>query len=152
MPFRVTGMTRMAELVRLEKIEASTLEQINALLRQLSERAPQCTPELLKSIVESPTLELWVAKENGAIVGMGELVIALKPEGTIAQIEDIVVDEAHRGKGFGKMLSEKLIERARTHGARVVQLSSRPSRTAANALYKKLGFRQHETNSYYLDL
>ena len=142
----------MAELVRLEKVEEGPLAQINALLRQLSERVPPCTPELLRSIVESPTLELWVAKENGVIVGMGELVIALKPEGVIAQIEDIVVDEAHRGKGSGKMLSEKLIERARIRGARVVQLSSRPSRTAANVLYKKLGFKQHETNSYYLEL
>ena len=142
----------MAEFVRLEKVEENTLDQINALLAQLSERAPHCTPELLKSIVESSAVELWVAKENGVIVGMGELVIVLKPDGAIAQIEDIVVDEAYRGKGFGKMISEKLIERARAHGARAINLSSRPSRTAANALYQKLGFKQHETNSYYMNL
>ena len=142
----------MAELTRLEKIEENTLDELNALLQQLSERAPQCTPELLKNIVESSVLELWVVKDEGEIVGMGELVLVLKPEGMIAQIEDIVVDEAHRGKGFGKMISEKLIERARARGARIIQLSSRPSRTAANALYQKLGFKQHETNSYYLEL
>ena len=142
----------MAELVRLEKVEENTLDQINALLAQLSERAPHCTLELLKRIVESVVLELWVVKEEGRIIGMGELAIVLKPEGMIAQIEDIVVDEVHRGKGLATMISEKLIERARAHGARAINLSSRPSRTAANALYQKLGFKQHETNSYYMNL
>ncbi|MEK9154059.1 MAG: GNAT family N-acetyltransferase [Patescibacteria group bacterium] len=145
----------MAELVRIEKIGENTeniLIEINALLRQLSERVPLCTPELLLNITANPYLELWVVKENDVIVGMGELTITLKPEGVIAQLEDIVVDEAHRGKGLGKMISIKLIERARARGARAIHLSSRPSRTAANALYQKLGFKQHETNSYYMNL
>ena len=83
---------------------------------------------------------------------MGELAIILKPEGVIAQIEDVIVDETQRGKGFGKKISEKLIGRARARGARVIQLSSNPTRTAANALYKKLGFELHETNVYRLML
>lgn len=142
----------MMELVRLEKIEENTLVEINGLLRQLSERVPLCTSELLLNIMKNQYLELWIVKEHDVIIGMGELVITLKPEGMIAQIEDIVVDEGQRGKGIGKMISEKLIERARAHGARMIQLSSRPSRTAANALYQKLGFKQHETNSYYMNL
>lgn len=145
-------MPFMADISRLEVIEASTLDEINALLKQLSERVPACTPELLQNIVASPSVELWVAKESGRIVGMGELAITVKPEGVIAQMEDVVVDAEQRGKGYGKMLSEKLIERARARGARAVQLSSNPSRTAANALYQKLGFTLHETNSYQLKL
>lgn len=142
----------MAELVRLESVDADTLEQVNGLLRQLSDRIPACTPELLKNIVESSAVELWVVREENRIVGMGELAITLKPEGVIAQIEDVVVDERARGKGLGKMISEKLIERARARGARVIQLSSRATRTAANALYQKLGFELHETNSYHMKL
>lgn len=142
----------MAELARLESADEGALAAINALLRQLSERVPACTPELLERIVASSLHELWVVREGDAIVGMGELAIVLKPEGVIAQIEDVVVGEAHRGKGLGRALSEKLIKRARAHGARMVQLSSRASREAANALYKKLGFKLHETNSYQLML
>jgi len=142
----------MADISRLEVIEAATLDDINALLKQLSERVPACTLELLQNIVTSPAVELWVARESGSIVGMGELAITLKPEGVIAQIEDMVVDAGHRGKGLGKMISEKLIERARARGARAVQLSSNPSRSAANTLYQKLGFKFHETNSYELKL
>ena len=83
---------------------------------------------------------------------MGELAITLKPEGVIAQIEDVIVDESQRGKGLGKSISEKLIERARARGARVIQLSSNSTRIAANALYKKLGFELHQTNVYRLML
>lgn len=137
---------------RLTVATQEMLDQINVLLRQLSVRVPACTLELLKDIVASDTLELWVVRDEETLLGMGELAIVLKPEGVIAQIEDVVVDEKHRGKGIGNMISEKLIERARARNARVIQLSSRPARIAANALYTKLGFKSHETNSYYLNL
>ncbi len=145
-------MMRNMVIEKLTKATKEALSDINVLLRQLSERVPLCTHELLESILENDSLELWVAKEERRIVGMGELAVVRKPEGIIAQAEDIVVDEKLRGQGIGKMLSEKLIERARARGARTIQLSSRPSRTAANALYQKLGFKSHETNSYYLNL
>src|SRR3989344_1605948 len=77
----------MADISRLELIEAATLDDINALLKQLSERVPACTLELLQNIVTSPAVELWVARESGSIVGMGELAITLKPEGVLAQID-----------------------------------------------------------------
>ena len=83
---------------------------------------------------------------------MGQLVIILKLEGVIAQVEDVVVDETRRGKGLGKMISEKLIERAKARGVHMLQLESNPTRTAANTLYQKLGFIVHETNVYRLKL
>lgn len=142
----------MTDIVQLTEVNEKVLADVNVLVRQLSERLPLCTLELLQQVVESPNLELWVVKENEKVVGMGELVIVLKPEGVIAQIEDVVVSEDQRGKGLGKIISEKLIERARTRGARVIQLSSRSDRTAANALYQKLGFKLRETNMYHLRL
>ena len=83
---------------------------------------------------------------------MAELAIVLKPEGIIAQIEDVVVDEAQRGKGIGQALSKKLLERARARGARIVQLSSHPAREAGNKLYQKLGFEKWDTNFYKMKL
>lgn len=142
----------MVELFRLERADSDTLVQINVLLRQLTSRAKDCSAELLSAIAESPSVELWLARDGLQIVGMAELAIVLKPEGIIAQVEDVVVDESQRGKGVGKMLSEKLIERARAHGASSITLSSRNDRTAANALYKKIGFELWETNLYKLKL
>ena len=142
----------MADIVQLTSADENACAEVNALLRQLSERIPPCSMELLQQIVGSPVLELWVVREGAKIVGMGELAITLKPEGVIAQMEDVIVDETQRGKGFGKKISEKLIERASARGARVIQLSSNPSRTVANQLYQKLGFELHETNVYRLML
>jgi len=142
----------MAELFKLDKADHDTLAQINILLHQLTSRAKDCSPELLRSIVESQSVELWLAREGLKIVGMAELAIVLKPEGIIAQVEDVVVDEGQRGKGVGKMLTEKLIERARAQGASTITLSSRSDRTAANALYKKVGFELWQTNLYRLKL
>jgi len=40
----------------------------------------------------------------------------------------------------------------RQKGAKTVDLTSRPSREAANRLYLKLGFQHRETNVYRFDL
>ena len=143
---------RMAEIVELTRFDATALKEINALLKQLSERIPACTPELLKKILKNEHVEMWVVREGGRIVGMAELVLILKPEGVIAQIEDVVVDETMRGKGLGQQLSEKLIQRAKARGARAVHLSSHVSRVAGNKLYQKLGFEKWDTNFYRMKL
>ena len=65
-----------------------------------------------------------------------------------AWIEDVVVDESARGKGVGSALNVAAIERAQRVGARTVDLTSRPSREAANRLYQRLGFKPRDTNVY----
>ncbi len=65
-----------------------------------------------------------------------------------AWIEDVVVDEAVRGQGVGEALSREAVRRAAAAGARTVDLTSRPSREAANRLYRRLGFVERETNVY----
>jgi ribosomal protein S18 acetylase RimI-like enzyme len=65
-----------------------------------------------------------------------------------AWIEDVVVDGAARGRGVGEALNEEAIRRAAAAGARSVDLTSRPSREAANRLYRRLGFEVRDTNVY----
>lgn len=143
----------MTEVVQLTSADEKSLGEINILLRQMSPRVPECSQEVLERVFKSADAELWVAQEGGgAIVGMGELVVIHRPEGSVGRIEDVVVLEAYRGQGIGKKIMEKLIERARERELPSINLSSRPSREAANALYQKLGFKIHETNSYYLNL
>ena len=70
------------------------------------------------------------------------------PTGLRAWIEDVVVDESARGKGVGQQLNERALQIARAAGAKTVDLTSRPSREAANRLYKRIGFVARETNVY----
>jgi ribosomal protein S18 acetylase RimI-like enzyme len=75
-------------------------------------------------------------------------VIVSIPTGLRAWIEDVVVDEAARGAGVGAALSRAALEEARRRNVRSLELTSRPSREAANAMYVKLGFVQRNTNVY----
>jgi ribosomal protein S18 acetylase RimI-like enzyme len=70
------------------------------------------------------------------------------PTGRRAWIEDVVVDADARGEGIGERLTEAAVDEARRRGARTIDLTSRPSREAANALYQKMGFERRETNVY----
>jgi ribosomal protein S18 acetylase RimI-like enzyme len=87
-----------------------------------------------------------------AILGSMTLVVFRIPTGLRAWIEDVVVDGSARGRGVGEALNRAAIDRARAAGATTVDLTSRPSREAANRLYRRLGFEQRTTNVYRLDL
>jgi len=60
----------------------------------------------------------------------------------------MVVDEGARGLGVGETLTRAALDEARARGVLVVDLTSRPARTAAHRLYQKLGFATRETLVY----
>ena len=93
-------------------------------------------------------IHLFVAEVEGVVVGMLSLVIVDIPTGRKAWIEDVVVDEAARGKRVGKALVEKAKECAELLGAKKIYLTSNPSRKAAHALYSKCGFEQYDTTVF----
>ena len=62
------------------------------------------------------------------------------------------MDSGARGHGAGLALVEAALEHAKGIGARTVDLTSRPSREAANRLYRRAGFVQRETNVYRVAL
>ena len=56
--------------------------------------------------------------------------------------------ESGGGKGVGRLVNEAAIAHAFEHGAITVDLTSRPSREAANRLYQRIGFVARDTNVY----
>jgi ribosomal protein S18 acetylase RimI-like enzyme len=100
-------------------------------------------------MLESGASHLLLARdEAGPILGCMTLVVFRIPTGVRAWIEDVVVDADARGKGVGEALNSAALELAASLGAKTVDLTSRPSREAANRLYRRLGFVQRETNVY----
>ena len=63
-----------------------------------------------------------------------------------------MVDQAVRRSGAATALNRHALDLAAEAGARTVDLTSRPSREAANRLYQKIGFVPRETNVYRYDL
>ena len=124
------------------------LAAVNRLIPQLSRSAPPLSAEALKQIVSWDGNYLLIARDGDRVVGMLTLVTFPIPTGLRAWIEDVVVDEAARGQGVGAALTQEAVRRSRAVGARTVDLTSRPTRQAANRLYERLGFELRETNAY----
>ena len=133
---------------RLTRGGKEDLSAINVLLAQLSPSAVPLTAVALNAVLKNKNVHLMVLRDKQNIIGMGSLVVWHAPTGIRSRIEDVIVSEVYRGRGFGTLLTKKLIALARTVKAKDIELSSRPSRVAANELYKKLGFVLKETNVY----
>ena len=119
------------------------------LIPQLSSSSPAPTAAELAEIVSSPTTALFVARdETGTVVGSLTLAIFRVPTGVLSWIEDVVVDQSARGAGAGEKLVDAALRRAEAAGAKSVDLTSRPSREAANRLYQRVGFDTRQTNVY----
>ena len=131
------------------QVSDELVASLNHLLPQLSTTAQPLTTSHVHEIVNSSVSSLFVANdENGNVVGTLTLVAFVIPTGLRVWIEDVVVDESGRGKGVGEALTIAAIEEASRRGARSIDLTSRPSRAAANSLYQRLGFEPRETNVY----
>lgn len=141
--------------VVVERATEVTPELISAfelLIPQLSSSNPPPQSSELQEIVSSDSSVLFIARIDGKIVGSLTLATFRIPTGLRAWIEDVVVDSSARGHGVGEALNQAALAEARGRGAVTVDLTSRPSREAANRLYQKLGFVQRETNVYRFTL
>lgn len=136
------------EIRELSVITPDLVQSLANLVRQLSAPATLPTRDELEQIIQSPATILLVARQTDRVVGMLTLVLFRIPTGMRGIIEDVVVDEAHRGQGIAAALTNVALVRAQAAGVRTVDLTSRPSREAANRLYVKLGFHRRESNVY----
>ena len=136
------------KIEELTDFSITALDAINGLLPQLSPSVVALEESDLRNIVDSESTKLFLAIDEDGVFGMLSLVLFRIPTGRKAWVEDVVVDEKARGRGVGKLLTEHAIQVAREHGAHSVDLTSRPSREAANALYQRVGFEQRVTNVY----
>ena len=148
----------------VELIEQSSPELVAAMERlipQLSRSAKPLTAQQTQALVDQDSVYLFVFRtdkpviaadgnevEAGTILGMLSLATFAIPTGVRAWVVDVVVDAGTRGMGAGQQLVEAAVAHAQKIGARTVDLTSRPSREAANRLYRRCGFELRETNVY----
>jgi ribosomal protein S18 acetylase RimI-like enzyme len=118
------------------------------LVPQLSTSAALPDRAAVQRIVDSQATTLLAARLDGKIVGFLALVMFPIPTGFRAWIEDVIVDEAARGRGIGEALTKKALDLAEAAGARTVDLTTRPHREAAGRLYERVGFAVRTTRNY----
>lgn len=139
------------DVFEITQVTDEIVEAFQRLIPQLSSSNPPPTRAELEEIVASPASVLLGVRDperDNILVGSLTLALFRVPTGVRAWIEDVVVDGGSRGKGIGEALTRAAIERARQEGAVTVDLTSRPSREAANRLYVRVGFVVRHTNIY----
>ena len=133
-------------------VDDDLVAAVGGLIPQLSSSSPPSSKEALARIVADPGARLFVARDEGRVVGMLTLITFEIPTAVRAWIEDVVVDEVARGQGVAAALVQAALDEAAARGARTVDLTSRPDREAANRLYLRMGFETRATNVYRRNL
>lgn len=136
------------EIKEIKRFNSRAFNAVSRLLPQLDTEAGTITKVHFMKIIKSKGTHLFVAEQEGVIIGMMTIVMYYVPSATRFWIEDVIVDESQRGKGLGKEFISFAIDYARFSGAKKIDLTSRPFRIAANQLYRKSGFDLRETNVY----
>ena len=102
----------------------------------------------LAAIDADPNQELFIVEADGAVIGTFQLtyIPGIARRGMWrGLVESVHVTPEHRNKGYGKQMMRWAVERCRTRGCGVVQLTSNKKRVDAHRFYRTLGFDQsHE--------
>ena len=143
-----------ASISEAREVDVDLVAAFKRLTPQLSSSAPPPTADELAAIIAQPGTTLFIARDDDSneIVGTLTLVVFPIPTGRRAWIEDVIVDKDAGGQRLGERLSLAALDKARDLGCRTVELTSRPSREAANHIYKKIGFEIRDTNVYRYQL
>jgi ribosomal protein S18 acetylase RimI-like enzyme len=143
------------QIIEAVEVTPELVAAFERLIPQLSSSNPAPTETELAAICESEASVLLIAVDREAddrVLGSLTLAWFRIPTGVRAWIEDVVVDEEARGHGVGESLNRAALDLARELGAKTVDLTSRPSREAANRLYQRIGFVARDTNVYRYSL
>ena len=94
--------------------------------------------------INSDTDELLCLDFSGELIGFCAYAIVnnLWQAGYISYMYAMVVDEKHRGKGFGTMLIQESIKSSKEKGLKRLELDSGFHREKAHEFYVKLGFEK----------
>lgn len=141
------------KIERLFEITQSQALDINTLRGLLTPGAKTLPHIRIQTLLSQPNLcFLAVLDDTKKIHGMGSLISYECPMGFRGVVEDVVILNELNGQGWGKKLTQSLIDAAKAEKIESIQLTSSPSREAANAVYASLGFEKRETNCYTMKL
>ena len=129
-------MTAMKDNIRQAKLyDVPALSRIE----QDSFDSPWSAAEITKDVTSKDgNIYVAVIESDGETAGYAEM----RTVAGEAQIYNIVIDKAFRGRGLGEMLLRHLIDRAKGSGCSLMTLEVRGGNEAAMELYRKLGFRE----------
>ena len=136
------------KIERVTIVDDHIVSSFSRLIPQLTGKEKYPSRDELEEVVKSENSYLFIATIDGEVTGSLTLLFNRLVTGLKGWIEDVVVDEAARGKGVATALIWHALKIAEENEVLHVDLTSQPVREAANRLYLKLGFTERETNVY----
>lgn len=139
--------TRWASMIQIRPATLEDFDQLLVLFRQLwptKTIVPDRLRGVFKRVIETPYKQYFCATDADRVVGLGAISYKdnLWQEGVIAYVEELVVDEARRGKGIGTQLLDHLVGLAQARGCRRIELDSAFHRVDAHRLYERVGMEK----------
>ena len=133
--------------LQIRNVSPEDFDGIYPLLQQLWPGKAINQTELNKVLhqgVSSATDTLLCAVLDGTLIGFCAYasVNNLWQEGRISYVYAMVVDEAQRGKGYGKQLIQVALDMSRKQGLKRMELDSAFHRLQAHQFYENLGFEK----------
>jgi ribosomal protein S18 acetylase RimI-like enzyme len=110
------------------------------LAREFAVHEPPADPaEIREHLIDyrAPTGRILLAQSDGQVAGVGALRM-LGPD--VAEVKRMYVDPQWRDRHVGSALLDRLLDDARSRGARIVRLDTCRFMTAAQGLYRSRGF------------
>lgn len=141
-------------MIRVRDADESDFEACLPLLRQLWPALPVWAAgdpgemEALRSVfcglVRAPRAKALVVEDEGQVVGLMDLTFreTLFSRGRAMIIEDLVVDERHRGKGLGRKLVQRAEDIAGHESCEAIELSSSLHRKETHRFWEALGYER----------
>lgn len=140
-------------------VSPADYNDVQRLVEHLGARHPLDTPGLAityRELLGDPDWEAFVAVDGdveGPVIGLVTIRFgnALHACGMLAEIQELVVDPGQQGKGVGRALCEKAIERARERYCRKIVVTSNRAESDPAGFYTSVGF-QDVAGSYAIFL
>ncbi len=107
--------------------------------------------QFLTDRIENKDSEIFIAESNGKLVGFVQLypLFSSTRMKRYWLLNDLYVNEDHRGKGFSKKLIEEAKELARSTDACGILLETGKSNDIGNRLYPSCGFEMYDEVNFY---
>lgn len=94
----------------------------------------------VEKLFDDPATEYLLAGEPACAVAQLRYRLSVWTGAEDCWLEDLFVEEAARGEGVGRALTEACVHRARQRGCRRIQLDANDANGKALALYRDIGF------------
>lgn len=135
--------------------QSTDFDDIMALYRQLNPDDPAITDEFVRStfnqILTTEWLRLYVLEKDERVIATTYLNVIpniTRSASPYAVIENVVVDCARRGRGYGKMIMTRTLQHAWNAGCYKVLLMTGSRQESTHAFYRACGFSADAKTGY----